>query len=441
MIYMSENGYSNYQLSNGLTVHLKEMHTAPIISSWIWYRVGLRNEKVGKTGLSHWVEHMQFKGTKRFPPAVLDKVISRLGGNWNAFTNLDWTTYYETLPSNSFEIALELEADRMIHSKFLPREVESERTVVISEREGSENNPLFLLGEAVSLAAFEQHPYRYDTGGSMADLHAISREDLYRHYQDYYKPSNATLCISGDFSTSQMIDMVSKHFESLPPGPPHDEFIAQENPAKGSKAVTLNGPGETEYIQVAYHSPKAASDDFFALTVLDSIFTGPSGLNMFGAGGTSNKTSRLYQALVETEIAVSAHGNLQATVDPYLYNFHFIVHPDRTSRDVIKVLDEKINDLQQEPVSLGELERAIKQARALFIYGSENITNQAFWMGYASQFATYQWFTGYVERLSRVTPADILDVAQRYLREDNRVVGIYTPRQGNARPEVQEVIS
>ena len=137
------------KLSNGLTVHLKEIHTAPLISHWVWYRVGSRNEMPGKTGLSHWVEHLQFKGTPRFPPSILDKAISREGGVWNAFTYMDWTTYYETLPADRIGLALELEADRMVNSVFDPAMVEAERTVILSELEGNENEPLFQLGRAV----------------------------------------------------------------------------------------------------------------------------------------------------------------------------------------------------------------------------------------------------------------------------------------------------
>ena len=137
------------KLDNGLTIYLKEIHTSPIISSWIWYRVGSRDELPGKTGISHWVEHMQFKGTHQFPSTVLDKAISREGGSWNAFTYLDWTAYYETLPAEKIDLALRLEADRMANSLFNSEEVESERTVIIAEREGSENEPIFRLGEKV----------------------------------------------------------------------------------------------------------------------------------------------------------------------------------------------------------------------------------------------------------------------------------------------------
>ena len=186
-------------LANGLQVRLKEIHTAPLISHWVWYRVGSKDEPTGKTGLSHWVEHMQFKGTPQFPASVLDKAIAREGGQWNAFTHFDWTTYYETLPAAKIDLALRLEADRMVNSEFAPEEVASERTVIISEREGSENEPLFLLGEALQHAAFRVHPYHHEVIGDMADLHSLTRADLYQHYRTYYIPNNAVLTMAGDF--------------------------------------------------------------------------------------------------------------------------------------------------------------------------------------------------------------------------------------------------
>ena len=419
--------YSQHQLSNGLRIQLKEIHTAPLISSWIWYRVGLRNETPGKIGISHWVEHMQFKGTPKFPAAKLDKLISRAGGQWNAFTYLDWTTYFETLPAYAAEIGLELEADRMVNSRFSRREVERERTVVISEREGAENNPLFRLGEAISLAAFAEHPYRYEIGGEIADLQRITRDDLFDYYQSNYQPANATLCICGDFETETMLALVKHHFSDIPARERTSKDVAVEPSLQAERHLKVSGPGTTDFLQVAYRSPSASQDDFFGLTILDSLLSGPSGLNMFGSGGVSNKTSRLYQALVENEIAVSAHGNLQATIDPHLYTLSFIVHPSHTWEEILQVLDDQIHQLQDERVTSAEIQRATKQARALFAYGSENITNQAFWMGYADTFADYSWFSQYVERLAQVTTQDVQRIAQTYLLDKHRVVGRYQP--------------
>src|SRR3972149_10432375 len=156
---METDGITRLTLSNGLLILLKEIHTSSIISYWVWYRVGSRDEVTGKTGISHWTEHMQFKGTPQFPAGVLDKAISRDGGYWNAFTYLDWTTYFETMPADKIDLGLRLEADRMVNSLFEPDEVESERTVIISERQGGGNEPLFQLGEEVQAAAFRVHSY------------------------------------------------------------------------------------------------------------------------------------------------------------------------------------------------------------------------------------------------------------------------------------------
>src|SRR5512143_2298410 len=162
-------------LDNGLQVFLKEIHTAPLVSSWLWFRVGSRDEAPGRTGISHWTEHMQFKGTPRFPASVTDKAISREGGSWNAMTYLDWTTYYATMPAGRIDLALEIEADRMTNSRFVRKDVDSERAVIISEREGSENEPLFRLGEAIQRTAFRVHPYKHEVIGEMADLQSMTR--------------------------------------------------------------------------------------------------------------------------------------------------------------------------------------------------------------------------------------------------------------------------
>ncbi len=416
------------RLENGLIVHLKEIHTAPIISHWIWYRVGSRNETPGITGVSHWVEHMQFKGTPTFPASILDKAISREGGVWNAFTHLDWTTYYETLPADKIDLALRLEADRMVNSLFTPEEVEAERTVILSEREGNENEPLFRLGETVQRAAFTTHAYGREVIGDREDLLRIQRDDLYQHYRSYYNPRNALIAIAGDFDSSEMLDRLNSLYHDMPGGePPVGNNPLEEPPAKQEQYLEVSGPGETTFLQVAYQSPAANNPDFFAFTVLDSLLSGPTSLNMFGGGGISNKTSRLYQTMVERELAVSVHGGLQATIDPFLYDVHITVRPDRRPEEVLAAFDREIQRLQDEPVSEAEIQRAIKQSRALFAYGSENITNQAFWLGYAEMFASYSWFTGYLEHLNQVTPADVQRIAQTYLASNRRVTGVYLP--------------
>lgn len=413
-------------LDNGLQVMLKEIHTAPIISHWVWYRVGSRDEIPGRTGISHWVEHMQFKGTPQFPSGVLDKAISREGGLWNAFTYFDWTTYFETMPAEKIDLALRLEADRMVNSVFDPAEVESERTVIISERQGNENEPLFELGEALQAAAFRVHPYHHEIIGDMADLQTMSREDLYGHYRKYYAPNNAVIAISGDFDTDVMLERISELYSSIPAGEKIDRHNRPEPEQKGEHRLTVEGPGETTFLETIYRAPQASEPDFFPYVVLDSLLTGPSGLNMFG-GGISNKTSRLYRELVEGELAVSVRGNLPVTIDPFVYSISATVHPASNVDAILSVIDEQIDRLQQSPPEAEALERAVKQARALFAYGSESISNQAFWLGFSEMFDNYEWFTGYLERLETVTPEDVQHVAQTYLKPKNRIIGVYRP--------------
>ena len=418
------------QLSNGLLVLLKEIHTSPLISHWVWYRVGSRDEIPGKTGISHWVEHMQFKGTPQFPPSSLDKAVSRDGGFWNAFTYLDWTTYFETMPADKIDLALRLEADRMVNSLFAPDEVASERTVIISERQGNENEPLFKLGEGIQAAAFRVHPYHHEVIGDLIDLQRIQRNDLYNHYRTYYVPNNAVLTLAGDFETETMLTRIRDLFEPLPVGGRPSRAIRPEPPQNGERRIQVEGPGDTMYIQVTHCAPSASDPDFFPMTVLDSLLTGPSNLNMFG-GGISNKTSRLYRALVDEELAVSVFGGIQATIDPFLHNVIVIAHPEHKAEEILQALEKQIQDLQDRPPSKEDLKRAVKQAQALFAYGSESITNQAFWLGFAEMFATYDWFTSYLNKLAAVTPEDVQSAAQKYLRPQNRIMGVYVPTGNN----------
>ncbi|MCC7116980.1 MAG: insulinase family protein [Anaerolineales bacterium] len=423
------NTITQVTLKNGLKVMLKEIHTAPIISSWVWYRVGSKDEIAGKTGISHWVEHMQFKGTKKFPNGILDKAISREGGSWNAFTYLDWTTYFETMPAAKIDLALRLEADRMKNSLFKEEEVASERTVIISEREGQENEPLFHLGEAMQQTAFRVHPYHHEVIGDMADLQTMTRDDLYRHYRTYYVPNNAVMALAGDFETKAMLKRIKELFEKIPAGKPIQRLKRPEPEQKGEVKLEVEGPGETTYLQVSYRFPHASHPDFFALSVLDSLLAGASNINMFG-GGISHKTSRLYRALVDREFAVSASGGAAVTIDPFVYSFNLTVHPKRKPAETLAALDEQIQLIQTKLVSREEITRAIKQARAIFAYGSENITNQAFWLGFAEMFATYEWFTTYLNKLARITPQDVQRVARQYFQPKYRVVGTYLPKGG-----------
>jgi zinc protease len=420
-----------HRLRNGLEVRLKPVHTAPLVSSWLWYRVGSRNERTGQTGISHWVEHMQFKGTPTFPSGVLDKAISRDGGVWNAGTWIDWTTYFEIMPADRIDLALELEADRMVNSTFDLAEVESERTVIISERQGHENDPSFRLAEEVQAAAFRVHAYHHEVIGDMADLETMTRDDLYNYYRVHYTPSNAVLALAGDFKPGPMLERIRELFGSIPKRPKPDGSSRMEPEQPGERRVAVEGPDPTPIVEVAYRVPAANDPDFVPLSVLDSVLAGASSLSPYG-GGLPNKTSRLYRALVQGGLAAAVAGGLAATIDPYLYSLRITVRPDRSPDAALDKLDEEIDRLLQSVVAAGEVKKAIKQAKAIFAYDSESVTHQGMWLGYAEMFSDYSWFEAYLDRISRIRPEDVLNVAHKYLVPSNRVVGIYRPSQGGS---------
>jgi zinc protease len=265
----------------------------------------------------------------------------------------------------------------------------------------------------------------------LADLESITRDDLYAHYRLYYNPRNAVLAIAGDFRTSTLLKRIRKYYGNIPAGEKF-EFVPRMEPQQfGEKRVTVEGPGEAPFVEVAYHAPAANHPDFLPFTVLDSLLSGASSLNTSG-GGISNKTSRLYRELVEGDYAAAVAGSLAATIDPYIYSIRATVRSDRDPDQVIEVINQEIDKLLQEKVNKSEVTKAIKQARALFAYGSESISNQAFWLGRAEMFANYDWFESYLDRISEVTSEKIIEVARKYLLPQNRTIGIYRPAGGRS---------
>ncbi len=414
-------------LGNGLTVVLKEMHHAPVASFMVWYRVGSRHEKPGVTGVSHWVEHMMFKGTPAFPNGSLDGLVSREGGFWNAFTWVDFTAYYETMPVNKIELALQLEADRMINTIMTPEEVESERTVIMSERQMYENDPSFQLNEELNAIAFRVHPYHHEVIGDMADLTTMNRDDLHGHYRRHYVPNNAIIIGVGDFDQNEMLRQIEAQFGSLPPGEPAAPITRQEPLQKGERRVVVQGPGDTAYLTAAYRAPNAAHPDYLPLVLLNAAFAGGSSLGMFGSGG-SNKSSRLYKALVNSELAASAYGSLTPTIDPFLYTINAVVQAGRSLAEVEAALDAELARLESTPITKEELAKALKRAKAEFVLAGESITGQAQLLGMTEAvIGDYQWYETVLERLNQITLEDIERVRASYLRPSQRTIGWYEP--------------
>jgi len=424
------NSATKTTLANGLTVVLKEMHHAPVTSFMLWYRVGSRNERPGITGVSHWIEHMLFKGTPTYPNGALDRLVSREGGYWNAFTWIDYTAYYETLPAGRITLGLELEADRMVNARFDPDEVEAERGVILAERAMYENDPRFLLNEELTAAAFRVHPYRHEIIGDTADLRALTRADLVAYYRRYYAPDNAIAVAVGDFNRDEMLARIRALFEPIPPAENGAPLVRPEPPQRGERRVTVNGPGDTAYLTFAYRAPAASDPDYYALTLLNAAFAGGGSLGMF-AGGGANRSSRLYKALVDSELAAAAYGGLGPTVDPYLYTINAVARAGRPLAAVEAALEAELARLAAEPITQGELDKALKRAKAQFVMAGESITGQAQLLGAAEAASgDYRWYESALEQLRAVTLADLERVRQTYLRKQNRTVGWYEPEMG-----------
>jgi zinc protease len=417
-----------HTLPNGMLVLLRESHGAPVASCFVWYRVGSRNETLGATGVSHWVEHMLFKGTPAMPKGEMDRLIARNGGMFNAFTSSDYTAYFETLPSDRIELGLRIEADRMVNSLFEPDEVESERTVIIAEREGAENDPDWWLNEAVMAAAFQVHPYRNEVIGWRSDLLALTRDELFRHYQTFYTPNNAVLALVGDFADEAMLALAERYFAPLPSGPAVPPVRLEEPEQQGERRVMVRRPGAAQYVQVAYHTPGCRHADFAPLLVLDAVLSGAKPLG-FGGGAQTNRSARLYRALVETQLASYAGSGFRAAIDPHLFEFSATVQEGHTASEVEAALAAEVEQIRQDGVSAAELAKVQKQVRAQLAYSGESVTGQAMLLGMWEVLDSFRRNHTLLDEVRAVTAADVQRVAQRYLAEDKRTVGHFIPTE------------
>jgi len=420
------------QLNNGLSIILQEDHSAPIISIWTWYRVGSRNELPGKTGLSHWVEHMQFKGTASIEKGQIFRDVSRVGGTLNALTSHDWTAYFETVPSHQIDLPLRIESDRMGGSLFAPEEVESERTVILSERQGAENNPGYALYEEVVGSAFHAHPYRHMVIGYERDLRAISRDDLYAHYRRYYHPANAFIVAVGDFDGSDLLDRLERAFGAIPSGEPLPRSIGVEEPDQpGERRVLLRRPSGVPYLQMAYHAPRGAEADAVPLLVAEAILSGGQPMGLAG-GSPMGRSARLYKALVASGLARAAGSDMSLNVDPYLFQIDVTGLPDSDLSELERVADAEVKRLQDDLVPADELQRALRQLEAQFVYSSEGMTNQAYSFGHWEVVDSWHRATSLPDEIRSVAADDVRRVAQRYLLPERRTVGWLEPLAGEA---------
>lgn len=414
------------QLENGLRVLIRESHAAPVVSCWVGYRVGARNERPGITGASHWVEHMTFKGTARLGAGDIFRYTARHGGANNGFTTDDLTIYYETLPSAQLETALLIESERMGHALFEEEETERERTVILAERSGAENNPHFELSERMASTVFQEHPYRWPVIGLREDLETMTRADLYGHYRSFYAPGNAVLAIVGDVHPEQALRQAAEYFGPIPAGPPVSSEQVKEPEQTGERRVEVRKPGASSYVQVAYHIPTVGHPDFYPLVMLDALLSGGKSVS-WGGGGYMGRTARLYTALVQTGLAVSGGSAVRYTLDPYAFTLSMTVRAGVLPSEAEKALLEVVEGVAALPPTEEELARILRQTEAQFAYSRDGVTSQAFALLFFDLLDHWSFADRHIERLTEVTPQDVARVASTYLTPANRTVGWFIP--------------
>jgi zinc protease len=404
-------------LPNGLKVILLENHKVPEITFQVWYRVGSRNEAWGKTGLSHMLEHMMFKGTKKVSGEEFSRAIEEIGGNDNAFTSTDFTAYFENVSSARIQAPIDLEADRMQNLILKEEDFRTERMVVLEERRmRTEDSPQSYLAEQVEATAFQTSPYHWPTIGWQEDIEGFTLEDLKAHYALYYNPVNACLVVVGDFRMEEMVSRIEKAFGGIPKGRPPDQKKGLDPPQTGERKVTVSREAELPFILMGYPVPNLRSPDGYVLEVIAALL----------AGG---KSSRLYRNLIQEKplaLGVDADNPLLSR-DPNLFTLSAQPLPGKETEEVLKALDDEVARLQKELVGDTELKKAKNQMEAAFVYGQDSLFSQGLLLAKHEIAAGWKTIADYLPAIRKVTPEDIRRVAGQYLRPQNRTVGILIP--------------
>jgi zinc protease len=406
-------------LDNGLKVLLLEDHKSPAVTFQVWYRVGSRNEKDGKSGLSHFLEHMMFKGTPTVKPEEYSRIIAKNGGRSNAFTSSDVTVYFANMSRDKIDIEIELEGDRMANALLGETYFEPEKRVIQEERRlRTEDNPVSALGEVAGAAAYMIHPYRRPVIGWMQDIEKLTRQDLVDYYKLYYAPNNAFIVMTGDFSTEEMLAKIKAAFGKIPRGTEPPKVQVEEPPQRGERRVTLKKEAELPFVAMYYHTPNLMSPDNYALDVLSVVL----------AGGRS---SRLYHELVyQKRIVRSIEADYNGvSIDPSVFSVTAQLMPGKDPGEIERELDLLLEKVKSEPISDRELEKAKNQIEAAFIFAQDSIFGQAMKIGYYEAVGGWRLMDRYLDGIRKVTREDVQRVAKQYLDHDRRTVGVLIPIQ------------
>jgi zinc protease len=405
--------YQMATLPNGLTVVLSEDHSTPIVHLQLWYHVGSKNEKPGRTGFAHLFEHLMFKGSKNVQPEGHTSMIASRGGQSNAYTTDDETVFWETLPAQELPLALWLEADRMATLRIDKETFTNERDVVKEERRMRiDNQPFGRLNEIVYDQAFSVHPYKHATIGSMEDLQAASVDDVRDFYRTYYVPSNATLAIVGDFDSAQAMALVTQYLGRVPKADrevPRD--IPKEPPQTREKRVTLQEPWPLPAVVVAYHITFDGNVDSYPLHIANKVLT-------------DGESSRMYQKLVyEKQLAVAAFGQANLIEDPNLFYAVAIVQPGHTPEEATTALIAEIDRLKTETISEHDLQRAKNQFARDYILQRETVQGKAAELAHAIVIhRDIKTADDEFEIFQNIAAADVQRVARTYFTPENRTV-------------------
>ncbi|MBA4372945.1 MAG: insulinase family protein [Thermodesulfovibrio sp.] len=404
-------------LDNGLKVLILEDHKAPTATFQVWYRVGSRHENIGKTGLSHLLEHMMFKGTKKHGPKTFSQAIQRAGGMDNAFTTSEYTGYFELLASDRLDLPIELEADRMQNLVLTNESVLSERDVVMEERRlRYEDDPQNLLFQEVVATAFKNHPYRWPVIGWMSDLKTLNPEDLRQHYATYYAPNNAVILVVGDVEPAKILAKIRNTFGRIPAGPEIKAVNISEDEQQGEKRILLRKEAELPVVISVYKAPAVYREDGPALDILSSILSG-------------GKSTRIHNSLVyEKQLALSAFAGYDGMRrDPHLFYTGATAARGKSIDDVEKALLAEIEKISKEPPTDQEILKAKNQVEASFIMEQDSFYMQARLIGSFEMIGGWRLVDSYLEAIRRVTAADVQRVAAKYLVPEQRTTGVLIP--------------
>ncbi len=421
-------------LDNGLKVIVREEHAAPLASVWCWYRVGSKDERPGLTGVSHWVEHMNFKGTTNIPRDQVKGIIEQYGGSWNGYTWVDQTTYLETASRDALDRMLFIESERMANSLYHPDDCESERTVIIAELQGGENDPDQLLDQELVATAFKAHPYRHPTIGWLSDLETMTRDDLYSYYRRYYIPNNATLVVVGDVETDDVLRRVERQFGSIPSGPEPQRIRTVEPEQTGERRLAIRKEGTTAYLKVGMHAPGANDAAFVPLLVLDAVLTGAKGINLWASFRVPppQRSARLFRALVERGLASAVSGSLLPTEQPFIYIISATVRSDVTIAAVEAALVEELDRVRRDGITAAELTKAKNQLKARIVFDNDSVTHIAHQLGYFETIGAGDLLRSAPSRIDAVTLDDVARAARDVLTSANRTTGWFEPSPDGA---------